>query len=113
MSNVSPFLVNVHALQRTPGDRKHERRTGRLPGLRVTGSAVPEDADVVIDATLEAAGGGIVVTATVDAPWVGDCRRCLEAIRGTVQGHVRELYERGSDGEETYPLTGDQVDLAP
>jgi uncharacterized protein len=25
---------------------------------------------------------------------------------------VRELYEPGSDGEETYPLYGDQLDLA-
>jgi len=113
MSTANPFLVSVHALRRDPGAPKHEHRAGRLPGLRVSGSSVPDDAEVTIDATLEHADGGIVVTATVDAPWVGDCRRCLEPAHGTVQGEMRELYERGSDGEETYPYEGDQLDLAP
>jgi uncharacterized protein len=84
-----------------------------VPGLWVTGSCVPDDAVVVVDATLEAVDGGVVVTATVDAPWTGDCRRCLGTASGAVHSEVRELYERGSDGEETYPLNGDQLDLAP
>src|SRR5207302_11514852 len=61
----------------------------------------------------EHADGGIVVRATVDAPWQGECRRCLLPASGTVHADVRELYERASDGEETYPLSGDQLDLAP
>ncbi|MDQ1397817.1 MAG: hypothetical protein QOG64_3076, partial [Acidimicrobiaceae bacterium] len=109
----NPFAVNVHALRRHPGDRTSEQRHGRLPGLQVTGSHVPDDAEVSIDAVLEGVNGGVVVTATVDTTWVGECRRCLEAAHGVVHGEMRELYEQDSDGEETYPLAGDQLDLAP
>ena len=109
----SPFLVNVVSLRRAPGSVDHERRTGPLPGLAVTGSRVPDDADVVVDAALEAADGGIVVTADIDTTWVGECRRCLRAVAGEIHAHARELYEAHSDGQETYPLVGDQVDLAP
>ena len=109
----NPFAVNVHNLRRDVGARVHEQRWGRLPGLRVSGSAVPDDAEVTVDATLESVHGGIVVTATVEAPWEGDCRRCLEGARGTAHGEMRELYEQDSDGEETYRLAGDQLDLAP
>src|SRR4051812_5148152 len=108
-----PFLVNVHSLRRDPGSPLRVERSGRLPGLQVTGSCVPDDADVHIDATLEWVEDGVVVTATVVAPWTGECRRCVELAVGTVTGQVRELYERNSDGEETYPLAGDQLDLAP
>ena len=109
----NPFVVNVRNLRRDVGARIHEQRSGRLPDLQVSGSHVPEDAEVTIDATLESVHGGVVVTAKVEAPWVGECRRCLEAAGGTVLGEMRELYEQNSDGEETYPLAGDQLDLAP
>src|SRR5436190_18153878 len=109
----NPFVVNVHNLRRNVGGRAHEARAGRLPGLQVSGSAVPDDAEVAIAATLDSVHGVVVVTATIEAPWVGECRRCLEGASGTVHGEMRELYEQDSDGEETYPLAGDQLDLAP
>ena len=109
----NPCLVNVTSLRRSPGSVDRERRTGHLTGLVVTGSRVPDDADVVVDAALEVADGGVVVTADIDTAWVGECRRCLRSVAGELHAHTRELYEERSDGEETYPLRGDQVDLAP
>jgi uncharacterized protein len=107
-----PFAVNVAVLRRSPGTRQHEWRRGRIEGLAVTGSLVPAGQDTAVDADLEAVHAGVVVTATVETRWVGECRRCLTPVAGDVRARVRELYEPGSDGEETYPLYGDQLDLA-
>jgi uncharacterized protein len=113
MSAPNPFLVNVMGLRRQPGSTRAEHRSGPLPDLAVSASAVPSGAVVEVDAVLEAVHNGMVVTADIAAPWTGECRRCLRPVAGVLHSHVRELYEEHSDGEETYPLRGDQVDLAP
>ncbi|MGH9124062.1 MAG: YceD family protein [Acidimicrobiales bacterium] len=116
-----PFIVNLAALRVTPGTRHHLVRSGPLSGLAITSSAVPAGAPVTVDADLEIVDGGVVVTGTVSGPWVGECRRCLRPVSGQLAATVREVYERAprSHGDEhgdeidTYPLTGDVVDLAP
>lgn len=119
----NPFLVNIASLRTGPGGRHHVVRTGRLGGLVVTSSSVPPPADVVVDANLEVVNGGVVVTGTVTSPWIGECRRCLGPVTGQLVAPVREVYERASrlhgddleaaDEAETYPLTGDTLDLEP
>src|SRR5438270_11634444 len=99
MSAPNPFAINVTTLR--AGARREEHRSGPLPDLTVSGSAVPAGAVVEVDAVLEAVHGGVVVSADVAAPWVGECRRCLRPIAGQVCSRVRELYENHSDGEET------------
>lgn len=109
-----PFVVNVAKLRRNPGSRRAEQVRGALPGLAVTGSAVLEHSEVVADLVLEGlAGSAVLAEGTVAAEWEGACRRCQEHIRGRVEVGVRELFEPQSDGQETYPLHGDQVDLEP
>jgi len=96
-------------------------RSGPLSGLAITSSAVPAGAAVTVDADVEIVDGGVVVTGTVSAPWVGECRRCLRPVNGELAADVCEVYERaprghGDDepaGIDTYILTGDVVDLAP
>jgi uncharacterized protein len=106
-----PFLVSVTNLAQH--GRKEVVRSGPIAGLEVTGSRVPPGAEVQVAATLEAVHGGIMVSAVVDAPWAGECRRCLGPAEGSLRVEVRELYERHSSGEETYPFDGDQLDLEP
>jgi len=89
------------------------QRSGRLPGLGLSATAVPEGDEVAIDAELAWASEDVVVTATVQAPWTGLCRRCLGEASGHITTTVREVYEPSSDGEETYALEGSRVDLAP
>lgn len=116
-----PFLVPITSLRHQPGARRVERRQAPLRGdgpggtLAVSGSAVPAGEDVVVDVVLEVADGGIVVAGEVQAPWVGECRRCLRPLRRTLVAPVRELYApRGADqDEETYPLGTDTLDLGP
>ncbi|MEO7442752.1 MAG: DUF177 domain-containing protein [Acidimicrobiales bacterium] len=108
----SPFLVSVGGLRRVPGTRRAERRQGAMTGLAVTGSAVPEGGEVVVDVMLESVPGAIVVTGTVEAPWLGECRRCLGEASGEARVEVRELFEEQPDPDQTYPLDGDRLDLA-
>lgn len=109
--NTRPFIVHVARLRRSGENRTHEQRSGPIPGLEVTGSRVPEDAEVSVDVVLEALSGGVEVAGTVEAPWVGACRRCLTEARGTLVVPVRELYTQSGDGDETYELRDDTVDL--
>jgi uncharacterized protein len=87
--------------------------------LSVAGSVVPAGADAVAVAVLDSVDGGIEVTAEVQAPWQGECRRCLRPLTGELRGVVRELYRSRSRhdpseaDDDTYPLEGDQLDLRP
>jgi uncharacterized protein len=121
---VSPFRVNVTGLRRTPGARRREYRAAPIEGLEVTSSRVPAGTDDVVDVVLEASDGGIVVTGTVSARWIGECRRCLREVGGELVIDVRELYEdrpaaghhptgRAEPAPETYPVTDEAVDLLP
>ncbi len=107
------FLLDVTPLRTQPGSALRVQRSGPLPGLRLSASAVPDGADVAVDAHLAWASEDVVVTATIRAPWSGSCRRCLGEASGEVVAEVREVYEPTSDGEETYALEGSQVDLEP
>lgn len=109
----SPFVVSVGHMLRAPGDRRREVRRGPLPGLAVTGSAVPDDAEVTVEVMLDAVPSAVVATGRISAPWVGACRRCLAEASGTVSIDVREVFEEHPDPEQTYPLKGDQIDLEP
>jgi len=107
------WSVNVGLLRHHPGSVSHEVRAGALPGLTVIESRVPDDALVTVDVTVQVAEGAVVAHGTVSAPWVGVCRRCLRPAAGEIETEVRELFEPDGDGDDTYPLRGDQVDLEP
>jgi uncharacterized protein len=109
----SEFFVDVTPLRKVPGSVLRVQRTGRLPGLHLSAAAVPEGDEVSVEAELAWASDDVVVTASVVAPWSGQCRRCLGEAVGEVTAKVREVYEPTSDGEETYALEGSRVDLAP
>ncbi|HWD24462.1 MAG TPA: DUF177 domain-containing protein [Acidimicrobiales bacterium] len=106
------WIIDVAALRRDPGSRRRIELSGRLPNLSVSGSAIDDDATIVVDALLESVSEGILVTATVTARWRGECRRCLEPASEQFQAEARELFT-DQESEETYPLTRDQLDLAP
>ncbi|MGH9130243.1 MAG: YceD family protein [Acidimicrobiales bacterium] len=106
-----PFLVNVAPILRQSAGRQTESRRGPIPDLRVCGSTVPVGCDVEVEAVLEPAHPGVLVSGVVSADWSGECRRCLAPAAGRLRVEVRELFEPGGDPETTYPLIGEQVDL--
>src|SRR6185436_90813 len=53
------------------------------------------------------------VSGRVRAPWVGECRRCLEEVVGDAAVDVQEIFERSPTEGETWPLGPDDIDLEP
>lgn len=108
-----PFVVHVAKLRRSVGTRWNEERAGVVEGLECTGTAVAPGAAVTAEVTLESVLGGVSVTGTVSAPWTAVCRRCLAPAGGTIVVPVRELYTESGDGNDTYGLDRDDLDLEP
>jgi uncharacterized protein len=108
-----PFAIDIQPLKKVPGSAMQVQRTGTLEGLEVTDVRVPADEPITVDAHLAWAQEDVVVTATVRTRWVCECRRCLRPASGAIAVDVREVYEPKSDQEETYALSGSQVDLEP
>jgi uncharacterized protein len=106
------WIIDVAALLREPGSRRRVELGGHLPNLSVSGSAIDDDAVIVVNALLESVSEGILVTATVTARWHGECRRCLERASEEFETGTRELFT-AKGTEDTYPLSGDQLDVAP
>lgn len=104
-----PFRVEVGALRRHPGERRELHCAGEIEELFVSASRVPDGAKVLIDGVLESVSGGILVTATVTAPWEGECRRCLDVARGEVRAEVVELVTDVPDPDTGYVVEGDTL----
>ena len=108
----NPFVVHVGRVVKS-GDPRPEHIAAPIADLFVSGSEVPDGADVVIDVVLEPVGHSVEAVGTVTAPWTGACRRCLKAAAGELVADVREIFETNPVPEETYPLVNDQIDLEP
>jgi uncharacterized protein len=108
----SPFQLHAGSVVRS-GASRDVQLAAPLAGMGVTGSRVPDDADVHLDLRLDSAGSAVSVSGTVSAPWVGECRRCLREVAGTVTVAVRETFEKHPEEGETYPLHDGEIDLAP
>jgi uncharacterized protein len=113
-SPVGPFLVGVTELVRRHGTRRPTSVCGPLDELALSSAAVPVGADVCADLVLESiADGSITAIGTVRAPWVGECRRCLQDVTGELAIEVSEVFEANPIDGETYPLDHERLDLAP
>ncbi len=108
-----PFSVSVAALVHRPGAQHRETARGSISGLAVVGTAVPDDAEVVVDTVLAWVTDGLLATGTVCAPWVGECRRCLRPVTGELTVEFCELFEDTPRDGESYQLRPDTIDLTP
>jgi uncharacterized protein len=105
------FTIRVGDLLRHPGERRKVELRGALADVGGSGASVAGDVDAEL--TLEALPDAMVAVGTVRADWTGECRRCLGPATGIITAVVRELFEVGSDEEETYRLDRDEVDVTP
>src|ERR1022692_1791019 len=76
---------------------------------------VPAGDDHELEVQLEEVTGGVLVTANVAAPLVGECARCLEEFTSVTQVWFQELFAAETDGsgDDGYLLDGDLLDLEP
>jgi uncharacterized protein len=107
------LIVNVADLLRRTGTRREVRREAELPDLALSSSRVPDGEPVTVDAVVESIPEGVMASGAAEAPWTGSCRRCLRETSGQVRAEFRELYERRPTEGDSYPLSGEQIDLEP
>ena len=110
---MTPLVLNVAELLRTPGLERHlelESSTTEL-GLDEDPRLVP--GPVLLDLHLGVLSDGIVLRGTVTSAWTGECRRCLAAIGGPLVLDVQELYQNRVTDPEAFPIEQDQLDLRP
>jgi len=108
-----PLVVGIADLRRHAGTRRQFTESIVLPGLGISTAVVPSDAAIGVNVELEALSNGLVATGTVTVPWEGDCRRCLQLVRGESVAEIREIFEPRPTEGETYALGEDLVDLEP
>ena len=108
-----PFRIDVVELRRKLASRKRLQREATMAGLAVGSTFVPEDEPIVVDLELESVSNGVMATGTIRAPWEGECRRCLDPVRGAVELAVQELFSTEGDPDEVYRLDDDAIDLRP
>lgn len=108
-----PLRVGIADLRRRPGTRRRVEESVPLDDLEVSTARVPAAEPVVIDLELETLSDGLVATGTIDAPWTGDCRRCLQRVDGRAVVEVREIFQPRPIEGETYAMGEDIVDLEP
>lgn len=120
----SPFVLDVHELDRRPGTMRRLQRTVPAPeGLGTAVIGVPTGADLELDLRLEAVMEGILVSGSVRGRAVGECVRCLDEVVEDVDAELQELYvyperaqaavSEGVDEEDVPVLDGGHVDVEP
>lgn len=113
MGGARDTVVNIAERRRQLGVRSPLARQVCLDDIAVGATFVPADRAIELDLVTEAVADGLIVEGRIGAPWEGECRRCLEAVEGTVTVAVRELFAEAGDPDETYAIDGDAIDLEP
>jgi uncharacterized protein len=121
----SPFVLDVHDLDRRPGTmRRHQATVAAPEDLGTVVIGVPAGSDLELDLRLESVMEGILVSGSVRGRAVGECVRCLDEVVEDIDAEIQQLYvypERaqvaaadGDDEEEQAPvLVDDHVDVEP
>ena len=95
---------------------RSESRTAPAPADLGSGMIrVPAGGELKLDVQLEDVGDGVLVTAQVTAPLVGECARCLDEFSARTHVRFREMFAAaaGGSGDDGYLLDGDLLDLEP
>ena len=111
MASNGQHRVHVGALRQRLGQRLDVEIEQDVPGLEVIASRTTEE-PVVGTLTIESIERGVSVTGVLDVPWMADCRRCLEPVRGTERAVVDEIFQVGAEpGGDLIPFDGETVVL--
>ncbi len=106
--------VHVGELRRRLGTRRVVDIDLELQPVEVVASRNTAD-PVTGSLTIESIERGVTVSGTLSFGWEGECRRCLEAVAGTAEVDVMEIFQVDAppDTDDISELVGDTVDLGP
>ena len=109
------WRVNVNSLSGlAPNERRKFERESVMDELLTSGASVPDTAPITFTGSVDwVEGNRLVLTGNVHAPWTGECRRCVGVAEGSIDIEVREIFEPKPTEGETYPLTGEVIDIEP
>ena len=125
----SPFVFNVANLVGAQPGHEPEQRIHNGPAPERIGAemiAVPEGAEVTVEATFTPLGSGILADADVTGTLEGECARCLRPLRRNLDVHVSQASATDSDfisgepddegeddgsGDEVPEVVDDKLDL--
>ena len=90
----NPLVFDTRDL--APGVARTLTRTIPAPdSMGVEMARVPAGAELELEIQLEGVAEGVLVTATVSGPLVGECARCLEPFASAVKVRFQELFMLG------------------
>ena len=104
------LLVPVAELRRRVGNVDEVEGAVALDGADVLGTRLPDGVEATASLRLEALSDAVVITGEAEAPWEGECRRCLEPVSGMVLGDIDEV-ARMSPLEGELAIEDDRIDL--
>lgn len=117
--------IPLAVLRRQSRDPYSVVRTACLENLGLVSSRVVDNR-VDVELTVEVDGGEVIARGVLRAGWIGECRRCLDPVAGSLDLAVREVFaeEGGRDNADrsaghsvqeadVYPLGVEDLDLEP
>ncbi|MEI2639902.1 MAG: YceD family protein [Microthrixaceae bacterium] len=108
--DTSVISVGVHDLLRRRGSRQVIDAKVDVSGLATSTAHIPDGTLVDVEVILDSINEGIVLTAEVTVPWVGECRRCLGPAKGINSFEVNEIY-RADPLEDMLPIVDEAIDV--
>jgi uncharacterized protein len=109
-----PFVFDIRTLG--AASARSESRTVPAPADLGAGMVrVPEGSALELEVQLEDVGDGVLVTALLTAPLIGECARCLDEFTSSTQVRFCELFaaQPGESEDDGYLLDGDLLNIEP
>ena len=107
------LVVNVVDLRRRLGQRREVAIDLVLERQVIVGSRTLSE-PVTGSVVVESIERGVSAMGAVSFAWEGDCRRCLEPVRGVIDAEVAEIFQIGAPKDtELIDFDGESIDLLP
>ncbi|MEZ5226034.1 MAG: DUF177 domain-containing protein [Acidimicrobiales bacterium] len=108
------LLVNVTELRRRLGERMTLDIDAVLPPLGVISSRFRHEEPVTGSVVVDSIERGVTVLGEVSFGWEGECRRCLDDVRGETTAPIDEIFQvQAPDDSDIIDFDGEQIDLLP
>lgn len=106
-------IVNVVELRRRLGQRHDVELDLVITEQVVVGSRTLPD-PIAGSMIVESIERGVSATGSVRFYWEGDCRRCLEPVRGEIDVAIAEIFQVGApENADIIDFDGEAIDLLP
>ena len=115
---MNPILVDASQIREAIGTSIDVSSDVELGAVDVSGVTYTPREAAALTATLANGGEGIVLHGSIRAVFEVECSRCLTAFPFEIATDVDTLFvdestEIGSDEQDVFAVSGDQIDLAP